>query len=60
MLTIDQFGGIVRALLAAAAGYFVGKGVIDADTAATVTGALATLAITAWSIWTNRPAKVGK
>ena len=57
-MTKDQFGGIVRALLSAASGYAVGQGIVDADTAATIVGALATLAVTAWSIWTNRPAKL--
>lgn len=57
-MTSDQLGGIVRAVLAAIAGYFVGKGVIDADTAATISGAVATIAVAAWSIFTNRPSKI--
>ena len=57
-MTQDQFGGIVRALLSAASGYFVGTGVVDASTAATIAGALGTLAVAVWSIWTNRPAKL--
>ena len=51
----EQIGGVVRALLSAAAGYFVGKGLIDANTAATIGGALATIIVAVWSVWTNRP-----
>lgn len=57
-MTKDQIGGVVRAILSAVAGYFVGKGVIDADTAATISGAVGTILVTAWSVWTNRPAKL--
>lgn len=57
-MTQDQFGGIVRAILAAIGGYLVGKGVVDAETATTITGAIATIAVTAWSVWTNRPEKI--
>ncbi len=57
-LTPDQIGGIVRALLAAASGYLIGKGWVDADTAATLGGAVVTLVVTGWSWWTNRPAKI--
>ena len=57
-MSLEQFGGIIRALLAAAGGYLVGQGILDAATMTTITGALATLAVTGWSIWTNRPAKI--
>lgn len=54
----DQIGGIVRAIVAAIGGYFVGKGVIDGSTVATIAGAVATLATAVWSIITNKPGTV--
>lgn len=53
-MTGEQVGGIVRAVLSAVGGYFVGKGVIDADTAAQVTGAVAVIATAVWSIVAKR------
>ena len=53
-LTAEQVGGIVRAVVAAAAGYFVGQGVMDAETAQVIGGALTTLAVAVWSIWAKR------
>lgn len=57
-MTPDQFGGIVRALVAALGGYLVGQGIVDANTAATIGGAVATIAVAVWSAYTNRPAKI--
>lgn len=54
----DQVGGIVRAILAAVGGYFVGKGLVDAATMTTVTGGLATAIAGIWSVYTNRAAVV--
>jgi hypothetical protein len=56
MITTEQVGGIVRALVAAAGGYFVGQGLIDAETAVTVGGAVTTLAVALWSIYSKRKA----
>ena len=53
----EEIAGIVRALVAAVGGYFVGKGVVDASLVAAVAGALATLAAAAWSVWAKRHAK---
>lgn len=53
-MTGEQIAGIVRAIVAAAGGYFVGKGVIDGETVATIGGALATLATAAWSVWSKK------
>lgn len=53
-MNADQIGGIVRAVLAAAGGYFVAKGVVDAATMTTIAGALATIIAAAWSAWTNK------
>lgn len=49
-MTGDQIAGIVRAILAAVGGYFVGQGVVDAETVTAVTGAAATLAAAIWSV----------
>ena len=46
----DQIAGIIRAVVAAVGGYFVGKGLVDADTVATIGGALATLGTAIWSV----------
>ena len=53
-MTSEQFGGIARAIFSALGGYLVGQGLIDANTAATVGGALATIAVAAWSVWAKR------
>ena len=53
-MTAEQVGGIARAVVAAIGGYLVGQGVLDANTATTIGGAVVTLAIAAWSVWTNR------
>jgi hypothetical protein len=51
-----QIAGVVRAIVAALGGYFVGQGVTDAETVATIGGAAATLAVAAWSIYAKRKA----
>lgn len=53
-MTHEQFGGIVRALVAAAGGYFVGQGLIDAQTMMTVGGAVTTLVVAIWSIYSKK------
>ncbi len=55
-MTQEQVGGIVRALVAAAGGYFVGQGLIDAQTMMTLSGAVTTIAVAGWSIWSKRKA----
>lgn len=54
MITADQIGGIVRALAAAVGGYFVGQGVIDAETATALAGAAVTIATAIWSVWSKK------
>lgn len=54
-MNTEQIGGIVRAVAAAIAGIFVGKGLISGETATWIAGGAATLAIAGWSIWTNKP-----
>jgi hypothetical protein len=56
-MTHEQIGGIVRALVAAAGGYFVGQGLIDAETMLTVGGAVTTLVVAVWSIMSKRAPK---
>ncbi len=51
----DQIGGIIRAIVAAVGGYFVGKGLIDASTATALAGAAATIGVAIWSAVTNKP-----
>ena len=54
MISTEQVGGIVRALVAAAGGYFVGQGLIDAETMLTVGGAVTTLVVAIWSIYSKK------
>lgn len=53
-MTKEQIGGIVRALLAAAGGYFVGQGMLDGATMETIAGAVATLVTALWSVWAKK------
>lgn len=55
-MTSDQIAGIVRALVAAVGGYFVGQGMVDSETVMTLGGALATLSVAVWSIYSKRQA----
>jgi hypothetical protein len=55
-MTGEQIAGIVRALAASLGGFFVAKGVVDSETVLAVSGALATLAVAAWSWWSKRKA----
>jgi len=51
-----EIGGIVRTLVSALGGYLVAKGAIDSETATTVGGALATIIVAVWSVWSKRKA----
>jgi hypothetical protein len=55
-MTGEQIAGVIRALSAAIGGYFVGKGLVDADTVAAIGGGLATVATAIWSIWSKKQA----
>jgi membrane protein DedA with SNARE-associated domain len=55
-MTADQVGGIVRALVAAAGGYFVGQGLVDSETMLTLGGAVTTLVVAVWSIYSKKKA----
>jgi hypothetical protein len=55
-MTSDQISGIIRALVSAIGGYFIGKGVVDADTVSSLGGALATIATAVWSFQSKKGA----
>lgn len=50
----DMILGLIRHILTTAGGALVAKGVVDADEAGQIAGALATLVGVAWSIWQKR------
>jgi hypothetical protein len=52
----SEIGGIVRTLVSALGGYLVAKGAVDSETATTVGGALATIIVAVWSVWSKRKA----
>lgn len=52
----EQIGGVVRAIISALGGYFVGKGITDAATVTAVAGAFATIAAAVWSVVVKKPA----
>ena len=53
-MTAEQVGGIVRAVIAAVGGYFVGKGITDAATVTAVAGAAATIVAAIWSLFSKK------
>jgi hypothetical protein len=56
-MTSVEISGIVRALVAAAGGYAMGKGWgVDAELVATVGGAAATIIVAVWSVIAKRRA----
>ena len=55
-MTSTEIGGIVRTLAAAGFGVLVGKGIINAETAAALAGAVGTIAVAIWSVWSKRKA----
>lgn len=52
----DEFGGIVRAIVAGVGGFAVGKGWIDNATLTAIAGGLATVAVAIWSVIVKRRA----
>jgi len=52
----EEFGGIVRALVSALGGYLVGQGLVDSETAMTIGGAVTTIVVAFWSIYSKRKA----
>jgi ABC-type proline/glycine betaine transport system permease subunit len=53
-MTSTEVAGVVRTIAAAGFGILVGKGIIDAETAAALAGAVGTIAIAVWSVWAKR------
>jgi hypothetical protein len=50
----DQIGGVVRAVLAALAGYAAGKGLIPAEGVNEAVSALSVAVVAIWSLFTNK------
>jgi hypothetical protein len=55
-MTTQEISGIVRALVAAAGGWLVGQGIVDSETMMTVGGAVTTIVVAFWSIYSKRKA----
>lgn len=53
-MTSEEFGGVIRTVLAFGGGYFVSQGYIDNATMLAVVGALVTLATAGWSVWVKK------
>ena len=57
---IDQFTGILRAIVPALVSFVAGKGWLPADTATDIGAGFITILAAVWSWQTNRPGKVVK
>lgn len=53
-MNAEMIWGIVRTILAAGMGWAAAKGFVDEQTGATIVGAIGTLFIAGWSIWSKR------
>lgn len=51
----EQLLGVIRTLLAAGAGYISAKGYLDGTMANEMAGALTTLFVAGWSVFSKRP-----
>ena len=54
MITGEQAWGVIRTLLAFGGGFIVSKGYIDDATLTAVLGALGTIFVAGWSIWSKK------
>lgn len=52
-MTVNQFNGILRAVVPGAVAYAVGRGWLNVGSAADVGAAIITLAMAAWSVVSN-------
>ena len=52
----EQLASLLRTVLQFAGGIAVGRGWIDAETSTAIIGALVTISVTAWSLYTRRSA----
>lgn len=50
----NELYGIIRTVLAALGGVAVGKGWVDSETATSLAGAVATIAVAIWSVKSKR------
>lgn len=57
-MNLNQFTGIIRAVVPAALAYAVGKGWITQDSVGDITAAVVTLASAGWSVYTNQSGTV--
>ena len=55
-MTSDEVAGIVRTILSAFGGYFVGRGLIDNATMMSLAGGAATIVAGIWSVYAKRKA----
>lgn len=53
-MNVEQVWGVVRTILAALGGWVVAKGYVDDATLQAVLGALGTLFVAGWSVWSKR------
>lgn len=53
-MNAEQVAGVVRAVIAAIGGYFVGRGIVDQSTVSSVAGAAATIVTAVWSVWAKK------
>jgi hypothetical protein len=54
-MTKEQVGGVVRAVLAGAGGYLIGKG-YDAALVNEILGAAGIIVVSLWSVWAKKAA----
>ena len=52
----QEIAGIARAIVSALGGYLVGQGLVDSETVMTIGGAVTTLIVAFWSIYSKRKA----
>ncbi len=55
-MTGEQIWGVIRTLLACGGGFIVSKGYIDDATLTAVLGALGTIFVAGWSVWSKKKA----
>ena len=58
MLTSDQMGGIIRAIVPPILAWFLAKGYITSDQVAPIIAGAVAIATAAWSTYTNKPGTV--
>ena len=51
----EQLFGVLRTVAAAGFGFLTGKGYLDGATAEALAGAVATIAVAVWSVFSKKP-----